>query len=106
MDYAERLLQMKQMRDEGTTSQEIGKRFGISAQRVGQILTDKAKYAPRLKEPKHQPAPNITVYEVLKIAEKIKKETGRYPSYGRLVADIESGRVNPSQYIRLKRRVV
>lgn len=106
MDNDERLFQMRQLRAEGMTCQEIGKHFGISQQRVGQILSDRPKHTPRLKEPKHQPVPKISIHEVLKIAEKVKEETGRYPSYGKVVQGIENGKIDPWRYIRRKRRVI
>lgn len=55
---------------------------------------------------RHQPAPKLTIDEVLEIAHKIAEETGRYPTYGKLVGSIELGKVDPWQYIRKKRKVI
>ena len=51
------------------------------------------------KEPKHQPAPKITIADVMEIARKIDEETGRYPSYGYVSAGIETGRIVPDDYL-------
>lgn len=105
MDYAERYQRMKQMRDDGMTCKEIGEQVGLSAHRVGQILCDRPKHWSYMKEPKHQPAPLLSVADVLKIADKVSEETGRYPSYGKVVAAIENGSIDPWRYIRRKRRL-
>lgn len=103
MDYETRKQQMRQMRADGMTYKAIGEAVGISMARAQQILYDR----PRgIKEPKHQPAPKITIHEVLKIADKVKQETGRYPSYGKVVQGIENGSIDPWRYIRRKRRLI
>lgn len=99
------------LRAEGMTCEQIGNIVGLTRWAVGNILGDRQKHGSTnehgvLKEPKHQPAPDITTNEVLKIAEKIYKETGRYPSYGKVVQGIENGSIDPWQYIRRKRRAI
>lgn len=94
------------MRDSGMVFREIGEHFGISTNAAIQICYRPMKDEFVLKEPKHQPAPKITIPQVLKIAEKIKQETGRYPSYGKVVHGIENGSIDPWRYIRRKRRAV
>lgn len=95
-----------EMRNGGMTFREIGEHLGISTNAANCIYNRPMKNAFTLKEPKHQPAPDITTEEVLKIAEKVKQETGRYPSYGKVVQGIENGRIDPWRYIRRKRRVI
>lgn len=98
--------QMIAMREGGMTYREIGEHYGIAPQTVSCAINRPMSGIFAMKEPKRQPAPDITTHEVLKIAEKVKKETGRYPSYGKLVHGIENGSIDPWQYIRRKRRAV
>ena len=97
--------QMVEMRKSGLTYREVAEHFGISVNAASHAINRPMYRTVELKEPKHQPAPNITIRDVMKIAEKIKAETGRYPSYGKLVAGIENGSVDPWRYIR-KRRLI
>ena len=98
--------QMIAMREDGMTYREIGERFGMSANSAISIIQRPMRKVFEMKEPKHQPAPEISKHEILEIADKIKQETGRYPSYGRVVQGIENGSIDPWQYIRRKRRAV
>ena len=59
-----------------------------------------------LKEPKHQPAPRLTIEQVLDIAEKEYKKTGHYPSYGKVVQHIESGKIKVGYYLRWMRAAI
>ena len=92
-----------EMRESGMTYREIAEHFGLSTNTVSCIYNRPMKDAFVLKEPKRQPAPRIAIYQVLKIAEKIKAETGRYPSYGKVVQGIENGSIDPWKYIRRRR---
>ena len=58
-----------------------------------------AENSKKLKE-RHQPAPTITIDEMMIIAEKVAEETGRYPSYGDIYTAIHFGRIQPSDYLR------
>lgn len=98
--------QMIELRESGMTYREIGERFGMSTNSAMHIIQRPMRKVFAMKEPKHQPAPDITTNEVLKIAEKVKQETGRYPSYGKVVQGIENGSIDPWRYIRRKRRVI
>lgn len=97
--------QMLEMRAKGMTYREIGEHFGMSENGAYLAINRPMRDAFTLKEPKHQPAPKITIPQVLKIADKIKAETGRYPSYGKVVHGIENGSIDPWKYIRRKRAV-
>ncbi len=52
----------------------------------------------------HQKPPKVSILDCLNIADMIKAETGRYPTYGEVSESIESGRINPADYLRGKRR--
>lgn len=49
---------------------------------------------------RHQPAPKITIDEMMLIADKVAEETGHYPSYGEVFTGITCGRINPADYLR------
>ena len=93
------------MRESGKTYREIGECLGMAENSVANIVYRTTAGEFELKEPKRQPAPKIAIYQVLKIAEKIKAETGRYPSYGKVVQGIENGSIDPWKYIRRGRVV-
>lgn len=98
--------QMIAMRNSGLTDREIGEHFGITPQAVYFARNRPMTGVFVLKDPKHQPAPLLSVADVLKIADKVSEETGRYPSYGKVVAAIENGSIDPWRYIRRKRRLI
>ena len=52
----------------------------------------------------HQMPPKVSIMDCLLIAEMIKEETGKYPTYGEVSQGIESGRIKPEKYLRGKRR--
>lgn len=98
--------QMIAMREDGMTYREIGEHYGIAPQTVSCAINRPMSGIFAMKEPKHQPAPEISKHEILEIADKVKKETGKYPSYGKVVQGIENGSIDPWRYIRRKRRVI
>lgn len=55
---------------------------------------------------RHQPEPKLTIEDVLEIARRIDKETGRYMSYGDVCTAICTGRINPDDYLRRLRKGV
>ena len=57
------------------------------------------------KEQKRQPAPKLTIDDIVYIARQIDKETGRYLSYGDVCTEIYAGRINPSDYLGRRVRV-
>lgn len=61
----------------------------------------KAEYVQiKNMQERHQPAPKVTIEEMVLIADKVEKETGRYPSYGDIYTAIHFGRIKPSDYLR------
>ena len=57
-----------------------------------------------MKEAKHQPAPKLTIADMLEIAHKIGDETGHYPSYGEVSTGIYAGTINPDEYLEKRRK--
>lgn len=49
---------------------------------------------------RHQPAPKLTIADILEIARQIDEETGRYLSYGDVCTGIYAGRINPDDYLK------
>lgn len=58
----------------------------------------------RSMKERHEPAPNLTIADILEIARKIDEETGRYLSYGAVCTGIYAGRINPDDYLKKRRR--
>lgn len=61
-------------------------------------MSNKYDKKPRQKE-LHQAPPNITIYQMLVLAEEIYKQTGRYITYGELESEIHEGRIKPADYL-------
>ena len=54
---------------------------------------------------KKQPSAVYGIREIVRIATAIADETGHMPSYGKVVADIDAGRIrNPEEYLRKRRK--
>lgn len=53
---------------------------------------------------RHQPTPKLTIEDIIEIARKIDKETGRYLSYGDVCTGIYAGRINPDDYLEKRGR--
>ena len=65
----------------------------------------KNEYIKSVKQTEvHLRPPKVSIMDCLLIAEMIKEETGRYPTYGEVSQGIESGRINPADYLRGRRR--
>lgn len=68
-------------------------------------MNEKSEYRyGRLPEPKHQPAPKITIEDMLEIARKIDQQTGHYLSYGEISTGIYAGCINPDDYLEKRKR--
>ena len=68
-------------------------------------MSEKSEYRyGRLPEPKRQPAPTLTISDMLEIARKIDQQTGHYLSYGEISTGIYAGRINPDDYLKKRKR--
>ena len=58
-----------------------------------------AAHHKKSNKAKPQPAPKVTIAEMLVIAEKISAQTGHYPSVGELQVRIDTGELRPEDYL-------
>ena len=69
------------------------------------LKTEFSGTKPRKKGRKKSASSGLGIEEITRIAVVIADETGHMPSYGKVVADIDTGRIkNPEEYLRRVRR--
>lgn len=52
------------------------------------------------KEHQPLPPPNVSINDMLTIADALYKETGHYPSFGEVQKGVDYGKIDPQKYLK------